>query len=1080
MKNTLNLTIKRIMSVLLFIATGLTCFAQTPFSGIVKDTSGEPLIGVSVMWGEGQGTSTDLDGQFRIEVREGTKLTFSYMGFRTISAVVHENMAITMEEDVTTLEDVVVIGYGTTSRKDLTGSVSSIRGDELSSVPVADVAQAIQGQIAGVSVTSQDGRPGGNTSIRIRGGGSITQSNDPLFVVDGVVVSDISDIPADNIASIDVLKDAASTAIYGARGANGIILITTKSSDGEKKVKINYNMYYQLKTNARKLQTLNAYDYVRYTWAYAQAYGDSYGDNVAKYFGLGSAYGNHLEEYRDFKVHDYVDEIVGNAGSWNHDVTLSGGTSWTKYYASFNYSNDGGLLRNTGFNRWNANIKVSQKILENLHVDADIRYTERRYKGVKDMYELATSAYRFRPIDVPLGEDKTSYFGNGDTYMELSNSPTAVLNNYQNMVKRIRLMGTIGLTWVPVKGLTAKTEASFGRYWNETNYWDGGHFAGYTTARLTQGKGSTIRWTTTLSYQVQGLGDAHRLSFLAGNELLSGQSSTSHIYGSGYSKLYNLDVAMARLSLTDSSLGRDEFGNVVGVPTRTLSWFGRINYDLLDRYLLTVTFRADGSSKFAPKHHWGYFPAVAAAWRISEEPFMQGTSNWLDNLKLRLSWGMSGSDNIDASLWQNGLWTSTTITIDGVPTNIYKPAEMMGNENLKWEKTISRNIGLDFGFWNGRLRGSIEGYCNTTKDILMRVPVDATTGYSYQYQNIGQTSNKGVELSLHADLYRSKDLTVGINVTYNYNKNNIDQLAPEVIADTHTDWGSTMRKPYYDYVIRCGQPVGSIYGFVSDGFYTVDDFDMDEYNSTGTWQLRQGIPDLVDVANYATGGQFNNKAQNAFPGMVKFKDINGDGVVNNDDATIIGHTIPEHTGGINLFLTWKGLDFSAGFVYQIGGNVYNANAMYSMMGNKDISLGANRLSFVADAWKMYDVNAAGDLVAVTDPDGLRALNANTRYGLPYYEAGIVSSDFIEDASYLRLNALTLGYTFPDKWMQKAKISKLRIYFTGGNLFCIAGYSGLDPDVNTMPVTAGFPTPAYDYLSYPKARTFTFGFNLAFF
>lgn len=404
----------------------------------------------------------------------------------------------------------------------------------------------------------------------------------------------------------------------------------------------------------------------------------------------------------------------------------------------------------------------------------------------------------------------------------------------------------------------------------------------------------------------------------------------------------------------------------------------------------------------------------------------------------------------------------------------------MGNSDLKWEKTISRNIGLDFGFWNGRLRGTIEGYCNTTKDILMRVPVDATTGYSYQYQNIGKTSNRGVEISLHADLYRSKDLKIGVNITYNYNKNNIDQLSPDVIADTHTNWGSTMRKPYYDYVIRSGQPVGSIYGFMSDGFYTVDDFDMDIYNATGTWQLRPGVPDLVDVTNYATGGQFKNKAQNAFPGMVKFKDTNNDGVVNNDDATIIGHAMPEHTGGFNLYLTWKGLDFTAGFVYQIGGCVYNANAMFSMMGNKDNSLGANRLSFVADAWKMYDVNAAGDLVPVTDPEGLRNLNANARYGLPYSEYGIVSSDFIEDASYLRLNTLTLGYTFPDKWMQKAKISKLRVYFTGGNLFCIAGYKGLDPDVNTTPVTGGFPTPAYDYLSYPKARTFTFGLNLSFF
>jgi TonB-linked SusC/RagA family outer membrane protein len=1088
---------RRFLLALLLCMLWLTGFAQKSVSGTVKDKTGEPLIGVSVTYGSGQGTVTDIDGKFQVNVPAGTTLKLSYVGYKPQSVKAGSNLNITLEEDNTTLEDVVVVGYGTMKRKDLTGAVASVSGEKLAANPVANVAQALQGQLPGVSVISQDGRPGATMSIRVRGGGSITQSNDPLYIVDGVTVSDISDIPADNIESIDVLKDAASTAIYGARGANGVILITTKGSKGEGKAKVKYNVYYQIKTNPKKLDVMNAYDYVRHTWSYAQAYGDSYGNNVAKYFGLGSANGNHLDEYKGVGVHDYVDEMMRTAKSWNHDLSLTGGNDKTKYYAALNYLSDDGILVNTGFKRWNANFKVSQKITKNLLFDVDLRYSEMKFEGVRQLFELATSSYRYRPIDKPFGDDSPNLMGQGDSFMELSKSPMANANNYQNRNARQRIRATGGLTWTPLKGLTAKSELSLGRYWNETNYWDGGLNDGYTTARLTQGKGYNVRWSTTLNYVVQGLGEAHNLSFLAGNEVLASNSSTSHIYGSGYSKLYDLDTVMARLSLSDSKLGKDEFGNVIGVPSHTVSWFGRVNYDFLGRYLFTATFRADGSSKFAPNHHWGYFPAAAAAWRISDEPFMANTKDWLDNLKLRLSIGTSGSDNIDASLWQNDMWTTDVITVDGVATNIYKPADLMGNEDLKWEKTISRNLGLDFGFWNGKLRGSIEAYWNTTKDILMRVPVDATTGYSYQYQNVGKTSNKGIELSLFYEIIRSKDFNLSVNATYNYNKNNIDELADNVIADTHTGWGSSMLKPYYDYIIREGQPVGTIQGYKSAGFYTVDDFDYDA--TSGIWTLKTGIPDISDIINYASGNVFKGKlgqrkdkdgnpvvdsknkavTQNAFPGMAKFEDVNGDGIVNTDDMTDIGHAMPKHTGGFNINANYKGFDFAAGFTYQIGGDVYNANAMHSMMGNKDNSLGANRLAFVSDCWKMYDIDANGDLVAATTPDALRSLNANAKYALPYSEYGIVSSEFIEDASYLRLNTLTIGYTFPKAWTKKVGISNLRAYITGGNLFCITGYNGLDPDVNTAPTTGGFPTPGYDYLAYPKARTFTFGLNVAF-
>ena len=452
----------------------------------------------------------------------------------------------------------------------------------------------------------------------------------------------------------------------------------------------------------------------------------------------------------------------------------------------------------------------------------------------------------------------------------------------------------------------------------------------------------------------------------------------------------------------------------------------------------------------------------------------------MDNLKLRLSYGTAGSDNISPALWKETRKTSS-ILVGGVQTTIYVPGDMLGNENLNWETTISRNIGLDYGFFKSKIRGNIDVYWNTTKDILMKVPVDPTTGYSYQFQNVGQTSNKGVELMLAVDIINKKDWHLDASITYNYNHNNVDKLVDGVLVDTRTSWGSSLSKPSYDYIIRVGQPVGLIQGFEADDFYTVSDFDYDA--TTSTYTLKAGVPDIVGITNYSgqtTSGFKRASGQTAFPGMVKFKDTNGDGVVNDDDKTVIGKTMPKHTGGITLNGGYKNFDISLNFVYQLGGSVYNANAMHSMMGNKYDGMGVNRLAFIADTYRVYDVDSNGDLALITDPDALNTLNANAKYALNYNEYGIVSSQFVEDASYLRLQNLTIGYTLPKSVLKALKIQNFRLFATGSNLFCLSNYSGIDPDVNTQTGGVnGFPTPNYDYNSYPKARTHTFGINVTF-
>ncbi len=1084
--------IQRIKQVSVIIACcmlWLTATAQKTVSGTVEDSSGEPLIGANVtIKGTSNGAITDIDGKFCLSnVPYTADLTFSYIGFQTKTVGTTPNdsiVNIVLEEENTFLDEVVVIGYGTMRRKDLTGAVASVSGDKLAANPVPNVMQALEGQLPGVNVMSQDGRPGATISLHVRGGGSITQSNDPLYIVDGVQVNDISDIPVDNIETIDVLKDGASTAIYGARGANGVILVTTKGADGKGPVKVKYNMYYQLKKAARTPDVMDAYSYVLNNWSYATAYGNNEQKGIEEYFGLGPEYGNHLNDYRNMKVHNYVDDVLRSASSWSHDLSLSGGNQKTRYYAAANYMSDDGIRIKSDFRRWNANFKISQQITRRLTFDADLRYVETMHNGANFDYAAGNFVYGYRPIDKPLGNDDPSLLSMGSPSVEQIFSPLAIIDNYTNETKRQRLRGTGVLTWNILKGLVAKTELTLGRYWDKTRYWDAGNAINpYNQAQLTQGSGYNIRWATTLNYEVQGLGDNHRLTLLAGNEVLASNKETNYMTGAGFPRNFDMDRAFGLIQMynmndeyIEQTKKLSDIFNNVGEPRHTLSWFGRANYTFMERYLLTATFRADGSSNFAPQNHWGFFPSVAAGWRLSEEPFMAGTRKWLDNLKLRLSYGTSGNDDIDASLWKE-YWIPE-ITWNGNERAItFKPGDILANPGLKWETTISRNLGIDYSLWRGKVHGGIELYWNTTKDILMRVPVDETTGHSFQYQNVGRTSNKGVEFSVFYDIIRTRKVNLSLSATYNYNKNKVEKVTDGVNADTNTDWAPSVKLPHNDYIIREGEPVGTICGYKANGFYTVDDFTV----SDGVWTLKPGIPDISGIGNYS-GGQYYNRpqGQTAFPGVTKYEDMNHDGVVNEEDVCIIGHTQPQHTGGFNINASYKGFDASVGFTYQIGGDVYNANAMYSMMGNKNASYGWNRLGYISNCWRIYDTDARGNLVPVTDPSALAALNANARYALPYCEYGVVSSQFVEDASYLRLNTLTIGYTLPQTLTRKAGISKLRVYFTGGNLFCLTGYSGSDPDVNTRPEGInGFPLPNYDWNAYPRARTFTFGLNVVF-
>lgn len=1080
--------------------------AAKKVTGTVLDEQGQPMIGVTVRLRDGKaGATTDLDGKFSIEVPQNSVLVFSYIGYQEYTLTVgnQNNYIINMVSENAALDEVVVIGYQTIKRKDLTGSVASVRGEDVATMPVANVAQALQGKLPGVNVTTQDGRPDATVSIRVRGGGSISQSNDPLILVDGITVKSLDDIPSDQVESIDVLKDASSTAIYGARGANGVILVTTKGAK-EGKVSVSYNGYVKFNTPTKYLDTLDPYDYLSFVWGNAAALGDAYRVSFEKLYGLGDNAGSNtggIESYRNVSNQDIQKDVYNSSVSHNHDLTITGGNDKTRMLFSANYMDEEGMKINSYARRASFNFKINQKITKNLDVSFDARYSDRRTMGdektTNGSGSILSSSYRFRPIATSdiLGDLDAMREGNMEMYGRQSTwdrySPAARIGDYEPLYIRQRLRGTASLNWRIIDGLTYHTDLSYNRTWEEDKIWGGAIYNNYmndaTGEKLYAGsvewakRGSWgLRWTNTMSYDFNFLPEEHRLNLLLGHEVTDSGGDEIEIDANHFPANFTKDNAFAMINQYDKTAGTSNFFSGVDMPERILSFFGRVNYTLLDRYLFTFTFRADGSSKFSPEHRWGYFPAAAIGWRISEEPFMESTRDWLDNLKLRFSYGSVGNDGIDANLWSQ-MWTSETdmrwqYALNNQYSSSYDySATEMANKDLKWETTITRNIGVDFSFFNSRLWGSVDLYWNTTKDLLMLTSIPGITGFTATYDNIGQTSNKGIEISLSGEIYKDKDWNITAGMNINFNKGNVDELADNVTGLYSSSWCGSSSFPGNDYILKEGSPVGIVRGYIYDGFYTTDDFNY----VNGQYVLKEGVADLGSFINPVHGVD-RPEGQNAYPGLPKYRDMNDDKVIDELDVCEIGDMNPVHTGGFNINATWKNFDLGLYFNWSYGNDVYNVNKIASMYCAKESGAYENKLAFMKDAYKIYDI-VDGQLVHLTTPEQLNAANVNAKYPLPYSENGVTSTLAIEDGSYLRLNTLTLGYSLPQNLLRKVGISKLRIYGTVYNVFTITGYSGLDPEVsaNTSNNNATYPTVGLDWGTYPRARSFVVGLNLTF-
>ena len=1077
----MSVKIKSIFRTTLLLCLLLVCgqaMAQTTAKGTVTDATGEPVIGATVVEkGNAKNAAvTDFDGNFTLKLQSSKTIVISYIGMVTQEVTATgANLKIVMKDDNTTLEELVVIGYGSVKKKDITGSVATVGADAIVAVPVANASEALTGKMAGVQVTTTEGSPDADVTIRVRGGGSITQSNEPLYIVDGFPVESISDIAPSDIEDITVLKDASSTAIYGSRGANGVILVTTKGGK-EGKTNVSYNVYYSWKKMAKKYDVLSARDFA--SWQYELWQIKNTPEKYSQYFGNFED----LDMYDNIPTNDWQDQAYGRIGhTFNHNLSITGGSDVMKYAFSYAHVDDKAIMQMSSFKRDNLSLKLNHKPHKKVSLDFTTRFSRTTIDG-GGANEQSSSyntdkrlrlAVQYAPFPVAglTGDDEDTDAGNN--YI----SPLTSIRDNDKHQERVQLNLGGSFTWEFYKNLKFKSEIGYDYYRADNQLYYGpstyyiqnvpkGDNQGLPAITLTKQNRSKIRNTNTLNYDFKelfGKDSQHHLNALVGqeyvlqkNELLT---NTAHGFPLSFSAqdCWDLTTQGDPYEITDFFYPDDKL----------LSWFGRVNYDFDSKYLLSVTFRADGSSKFTDGNRWGYFPSAALAWRISSEPFMKGTEKWLDDLKLRLSYGTAGNNNIPSGVSLSQQYEAmVTSWINGY-SSYWAPSKTMSNPDLKWETTITRNIGLDYVMFGGKLNGSFEFYWNNTKDLLLAFPV-AGTGYTTQYRNIGETRNTGFEATVTWNVIDKKDygLSIGANVSFNRNKV-LDLGSLESIDNISTGWAST--EIDRDYIIRVGEPIGQIYGYVSDGRYEVSDFDIAASQAAGKWVLKNDPKEDGNGANSILGSS-------VMPGMMKIADTNGDGRITTDDRQIIGDTNPQCIGGFNINARAYGFDLAANFNWSIGNDVYNANKLqFTQTGKANVYW--NLIDEMAAGKRWTYINADGEYLDFTRAEELANLNANTSMWTPYTTKYILTDYGVEKASFLRMSTLTLGYSLPKSLIKKIYLNSLRVYATCYNVFCITNYSGSDPEVSSVRRTNL--TPGVDHSAYPKSRQFVIGLNVNF-
>lgn len=987
-----------------------TAFTTKNLSGIVKDEMGEPVIGANVVVkGTTNGTVTDMNGRYNLTVPEGSVLQISYIGYNTQEVQVGKGniLNVSLREDSEALEEVVVIGYGTVKKSDLTGAVGSVQMKDVSKVGITSADRALQGQIAGVQVNARTGQPGESMMIRVRGSNSLAGGNEPLYVIDGMPVEKMnSDINPEDILSMEVLKDASSTAIYGSRGANGVVMITTKRGRTGDTV-LEYNGYVGVSSLRKKLDLLGKDDYIAMV------------NEVSQNDGKGIAITP--EQAASLPNNDWQDLAYQTALTHSHQVSVSRGTDKTKLYSSLNYMNQEGIIKGSNYSRFALRINGDQKLARNLSLNASIAYsygTQNTANSSADGWgAIAYTAMVMSPIqEIKDADGKYTNFSGtpwGGT------NPVGMAELYKNQTVNSRLLANMSLIYDIIDGLTFRVNAgaevnaaSQDRY-IPIGLSAGGKLDG--DAYKEKANYYTIINENILTYDKK-FNKNHALNLMGGITFQTYQWNQLKGNGTGFLRdIYETNnLGAASTPGTPASGFRDY---------RMVSFLGRANYNLMERYLLTVTARYDGSSKFSKNHKFAFFPSAALAWRVSEEDFMKEI-DWMSNLKLRASIGQTGNQSIDP--YQTFAQLGTTSPIFGGGKEVGFGLSSMANDDLKWETTTQTDIGVDMGFFGNRLSVSFDYYWKQTRDLLYKATLPPSSGYSSMLRNLGRIDNKGFEIAINTINMRGKvNWTTNLNITAN----------KSIVKDLGTD-------VYGNKIMRIDAPIGGgnwfplfvgkapfqLYGYEIEGIYQTDE------------EARQN-------------GEATKKA-----GDYRYRDTDGKAGITTGDKTIIANTQPKFTFGLTNVVNWNNFELSFLVVGSVGGDIVNEF-------NKSITNIGGTWNIRKDVWQNH-----------WTPENPNAKYARASASTKDYMAfGDPSSVWVENGSYLRFKDIKLTYTLPSQWFAGLRKPNVSVYLSGQNLITITSYSHYDPEASwTSSAVNG-----WDRGVYPSAKSFTLGLQVKF-
>lgn len=1062
---------KRIVFLLLFTLCFLHIEAQQQIKGRVMDGShNEPLIGASIQVpGTTIGTVADLDGNFSFTLPEGKFLIqVSMIGYKTqvVNVKGKTEVDVTLYEDAAVMEEVVVIGYGTMKKRDLSGSVSQIKGDELKAGGAPDVAHGLQGKIAGVDVKQSDGSPGAGVSITVRGANSFSTSSQPLYIVDGVPygtdpngmpgsdansgnnqqTSPLTMINPNDIEKIEVLKDASATAIYGSRGANGVVIITTRKGQvGKPKIEVNTS--WSIQWIGRRVKMLDPYNYALYQneaaansryyeqgtqanpyrgeWSYPYVGGEpvysqgTYNPSPEDFLNPGlrtDEYGN-VDEVSGA---DWQDEIYQTGLLQDYSVNVSGGSEKGYYSLSGGYTDQKGIIKNTGFTRYSLGLNVSRHITNWLEIGTNQYFTNAVTDFQRTNSEntgIIRSALIFPPTYGPHAETEQL-----DELNWLAANPVNYVNGAKDQLKQISWFSSSFLE-VKIKPWL-KFRQNLGLGYNDGHrgtYYDRHTQEGKSPNNGKAGKASSI-WKSLTSESLLTADytyGIHKFNAVAGITFERGvgenESMTATNFPNDWTKDSNMSLALDRPTVSSSSTEQS-----------LESFLGRINYTLADKYLFTASIRSDGSSSFAKDHKWATFLSGAFAWRAIDEKFIQDL-HIFSNLKFRLSYGETGNQAIGAYR------TLTVLQAANYPYNgsLSSGVSMIDwrgptNKDLKWETTNQFNAGIDLGFFENRLQITVDYYYKKTRDLLQNVTIPSSSGFSQMMVNSGNVVNQGVEISLTADIFRQKEFSWSLNANFALNRNKINGLNGDQYAT------SLWSKADQVFLQRNGYPIGTLYGYVEDGFYD----------------------NIAEVRSNPAYASLSDEEALRFVGEIKYRDLNGDGQITEDDRTIIGDTNPKFTYGITNNFSWKDLNLSFMLQGSQGNDILNYNLTDITMSNQ------GNVTIEAYNGRWTEANAA---------------NASwPKASAGYTRTWLASNRYVENGSYLKMKYVTLSYDWkqPIRWLEKIRFS-----LTANNVFTITKYSWFDPDVNAGGSNAS--CPGVDSYSYPSARSFTFGLNFVF-